>query len=150
MQLEKQVCSLELSKRLRELGVKQESVFYWNLKNKITKTADIYDWVFGTTPVGTEYSRKKVIGRNVSAFTVAELGEMLPAGISERRNGNNTHETAVDVSWGLNISPKWGKNDMRYVLYLSGDNHYVQDDSEANARAKMLIYLLDNKLISKE
>ena len=29
MNIEEQVCSLELSKRLKELGGKQESLFYW-------------------------------------------------------------------------------------------------------------------------
>jgi len=31
MKLEDQVCSLELAKRLKELGVEQESLFYWGL-----------------------------------------------------------------------------------------------------------------------
>ena len=31
MKLEDQVCSLELAKKLKELGVKQDSLFYWNL-----------------------------------------------------------------------------------------------------------------------
>jgi hypothetical protein len=30
MKLEDQVCSLELAKRLQELGVKRESLFYWH------------------------------------------------------------------------------------------------------------------------
>jgi hypothetical protein len=29
MNLEQQVCSLELAKRLKELGVKQDSFFFW-------------------------------------------------------------------------------------------------------------------------
>ena len=29
MKLQNQVCSLELSKKLKELGVKQESLWYW-------------------------------------------------------------------------------------------------------------------------
>ena len=67
MKLEDQVCSLELAKKLKELGVKQESLFYWWFVRN-----DMGDDVFvsDTKPVnGTEYW---------SAFTVAELGEMLP------------------------------------------------------------------------
>jgi hypothetical protein len=29
MELEKQVCNLELAQKLKKLGVKQESLFYW-------------------------------------------------------------------------------------------------------------------------
>jgi len=29
MKIEEQVCALELAKRIKELGVKQESRFYW-------------------------------------------------------------------------------------------------------------------------
>ena len=29
MKIESQVCSLELAKKLKELGVKQESLYYW-------------------------------------------------------------------------------------------------------------------------
>ena len=36
MKLEDQVCSLELSKRLKELGVKQDSLWYWNAKEGYT------------------------------------------------------------------------------------------------------------------
>ena len=32
MKLEKQVCSLELAKKLKELGVKQESLWFYNSK----------------------------------------------------------------------------------------------------------------------
>ena len=65
MKLEDQVCSLELAKRLKELGVKQESIFWWTDYNEVL--------------LGKDVSRKKG-GTNkcTSAFTVAELGEMFP------------------------------------------------------------------------
>jgi hypothetical protein len=40
MELEKQVCSLELAKRLKELGVEQQSYFVWVEANGHTELRD--------------------------------------------------------------------------------------------------------------
>jgi hypothetical protein len=64
MKLESQVCSLELSKRLKQLGVKQESYFVWSCMAGASKWEVREDWA-------NEDSRW------ISAFTVAELGEIL-------------------------------------------------------------------------
>ena len=65
MELEKQVCSLESSKRLKELGVPQKSLFKWRLatddKWYIERDSDIQ----GTTQP------------HCAAFTCSELGEIL-------------------------------------------------------------------------
>lgn len=67
MKLEEQVCSLELAKRLKELGCKQESYFVWGqehsgLKNCPWKVMRWSDPKFK----GEEYG-------DFAAFTVAEL-----------------------------------------------------------------------------
>ena len=66
MTLENQVCSLELAKRLKELGVKQESCFWWCDPSDGDK-ADV------------GFIRDNHVGYKVfySAFTVAELGELM-------------------------------------------------------------------------
>lgn len=61
MKTEDQVCSLDLAKKLKEVGVKQESLFYWNRQTK---------QVYMDTVPWNETAW-------VSAFTVSELGEML-------------------------------------------------------------------------
>src|SRR4051812_36893725 len=70
MKLEQQVCSLELAKRLKELGVKQESLYYWNIR---------HIWIV-LKAIGEPYITRKPEDY-ASAFTVAELGEMLPSEI---------------------------------------------------------------------
>lgn len=114
MKLEDQVVSLELAKKLKELGVRQESLFYWNdcWMGKPTLDRAIH------SDNGKE---------SYSAFTVAELGEMLPH-----------HNIKM-----YNIQP-------RIQLRIGGKelNAFVEAETEADARAKMLIYLIENKLIS--
>lgn len=123
--LTQQVSSLELSQKLKELGVNQESLFYWRKKNS-TEYVLSYYLSIPLSPVEMEES-----GRYVSAFTVAELGEMLPEyGCETMKVGNN----------------RWR---VTYPCELWEDNQALfEADTEADARAKMLIYLLENKLMT--
>lgn len=133
MKLEDQVTSLELSKKLKELGVKQESLFHW-VKNGAV-------WYLYDTPNFSEnsYHRNEVeerLGTSddfVSAFTVTELGEMLQ--LDKVSDGKIIVERgAASKDWYVSIESDGGG-----VMFVS--------DTEADARAKMLIYLLENKLI---
>ena len=130
-----QLSNLELSKKLKELGVKQESYFYWardsgdwELKHKSELQSIINDgWTW------LEEALAK--GEAISAFTVAELGEMLPDGLE-------TYYTSKALGdWR---GYKRDDEDEMTTMFLD-----INEKTEANARAKMLIYLLENKLIEK-
>lgn len=146
MELSKQVTNLELSKKLKELGVKQESCFthVWVMRS-INDTHDVYEIRSGHKPtlMSTEYS----------AFTVAELGEILPRDFdykvsTYKKNGYEGTRPLVFNSGKTIINEGW------YVMY--SDPHpankipiYTQHaDTEADARAKMLIYLLEHNLLT--
>jgi hypothetical protein len=131
MKLESQVVSLSLAQRLKELGVEfPDSHFVWQLG------------------LGTPFLRCSVErGQSytyVDAPTVAELGEMLPYFVVQESSSQNTFgqlQMWKDASGGFG------------VLYdglslTKEDGHEVFDKSEADARAKMLIYLLEQKLVT--
>lgn len=68
MKIEKQVCSLIQSNKLRELGIKQKSFFYWYYK--WLQTAVLVDIEHSLAPIECpEYT--------TSTFTMSELGVML-------------------------------------------------------------------------
>ena len=131
MKLENQVCSLELAKQLKKLGVKQESMFYW--LELYDKTIVINHALMRDNSVeGQMYMSYKTFKdkhNSYSAFTVAELGEMLLIQFT--------------ILKGVQISDPRGRYS-RLVKRL-----YIFED-EANARAKMLIYLLENDLIKNK
>ena len=144
MKLEKQVCNLELAKKLKKLGAKQESLFYWvdgslavNSKREIPEVF-IYSneanlWENPDRLLG-EFSQDKVF----SAFTCAELGEMLPDELP-----NEECEAPIG----------FGKTKNSYITtYFNegGDFPRFEAKTEANSRAKCLIYLIENKLLKGE
>jgi hypothetical protein len=81
MKLEDQVVSLELAKKLKEPGVKQESAFWWNLR------FNSGEWHLDSYQIFTK-SNASPCDDSISAFTVAELGEILPKGYVSYRSPN--------------------------------------------------------------
>ena len=142
MNLEQQVCSLDLAKRLKELGVKQESYFQW--KEIIDNHEHAEPWVFHAeievkdTKGHYKDKNDKWEERVYSAFTVAELGEMLPCKVDEYQwRGNKTaKDNAFEVKYRRR---KANRTEMLRI---------ERSDTEADARAKMLIYLIENKLLT--
>lgn len=122
MKLEEQIIDFGLSKELANLGVKQESLFYWMSKSK-------------------QLAKKRPTGGEdyYSAFTVAELGEMLPEDIKE-------YSLVIQkmlYDWWVGyevVLPEDKKKSKKICLHF-------ERDTEVNARAKMLIYLIENKLV---
>lgn len=132
MKLEDQVCSLELAKKLRELGVKQESQFFWLTYNSGEKEL-IYRPADGHSDMG------------YSAFTVAELGEMLPKHISIKcKWGLETSVLVIGCvkGWWI-ISYRWSGEG-----FIQNLMHEKRDRSEADARAKMLIHLIETGVVN--
>jgi hypothetical protein len=139
MKPEREVVSLELAQKLRDLGVKQESLFEYRL-------FDFGGEMVWSKPLFVGEVPKKLGSADVgfgvcSAFTVAELGEMLPA----------------KVNGGYLRIGKRDKDD--FAVWYEGDEIEDIEDGyletvdavggcgEADARAKMLIYLLENGLV---
>lgn len=148
MKLEDQVVSLELSKRLRELGVKQESLFFWFAHRKMV-THELIEWKIITHDGSSKESS--------SAFTVAELGEMLPHTLKHedeykmltllKSDRVNEKRRIVEIYTYYYVQyPEEGKPFPKGTDQLPRIPSY--EPNEADARAKMLIYLLENKLIT--
>lgn len=146
MYLQNQVCSLELSKRLKELGVLQDSLFYWfQFRNE---SSSIEHWENTYTDLIRKGEKRKYNERDYlkdkiyySAFTAAELGEILPHLLqADTASKKNSHlETLKDI-------------DNRWLIAYATDEIAppricIIEKNEANARARMLIYLLENKLM---
>lgn len=139
MKLQDQVTNLKLSKKLKDWGVKQESLFYWIIPtdsnyqpNPKNKRVLVY-----TDQVCHDENCKH---DQISAFTASELEQMLPTAIYVKKR---THQW----EYWLNIerlSHGW------FMFYRHGK--YViagaTEAKETDCRAKLLIDLIENKLIN--
>lgn len=124
MKRENQVCSQDLSVKLKKLGVPQNA--YWTWYENAVKFELMHN------PKGCRGLENK----SFDAFSVAELGEMLP---------NENFETSKVLITGFNDKTRWETRTFRGGVVT----HYEEEKTEADARAKMLIHLLENKLIKK-
>jgi len=127
MTLEDQVTNFQDSKRLCELHVRQESLYGWVEKwHWDGKTHDGKSWKADEEPYLDNYWNNQNPKLVASAFTVAELGKQLPSNLDEF-----VRENLDDLNREL------------YFDWCNTDHPYYNPD----LLAKMLIYLLENKLI---
>jgi hypothetical protein len=127
MNLDQQVCSLDLAKRLKELGVKQDGLFSW----QFGLNDDEYKGTWYIVDEGQKYFGNQ---EGYAAFTVAELGEMLWMAFEK-------------ADWDL-LYKAYGE-----VFGFKGTQHIgelgiVNLMRRPDMAAKMLIYLLENKLLA--
>ena len=113
LKLESQVCSLELAKKLKELGVPQESLWRWVIDPKSSKYY---------------LTRSQSFQNGYSAFTVAELGQIL------KYNYKYFMEPVIEGDMDFDIVHEFHCN--------------LQIETEANARAKMLIHLIEQGIVN--
>lgn len=140
MNILKQVCTKDQGKWLLELGVKNESLFCYTGEWHVSEDPQSVDL---TSTVYSEFAGWAYNSR-IPAFTVSELGVMLSSesGKYVVQTAYNDHfgewnceyfvmkETDEEIEWQLEHSEEW--------------------ESEAVARAHMLIHLLEKKKLTVE
>jgi hypothetical protein len=125
MKLEDQLCPLEHARRLKELGAAQQSLCYYSDKGVVLKT------LLGFIPLREEQGDVRSMWKDldtssfIAAFTVAELGVALPPSLE-----------AVDLTTEKS-------EEMNFVSYPGLKTTFGK--TEAQARANMLIWLIENK-----
>jgi hypothetical protein len=125
-ELEKQVCNVKLAQRLRKLRVNVRSLWTWC---KIGKKWRV-EWSEGDEPLKA--------AQRAEAYTVSELGDMLPFSLDNKllKIGK-----CADGSWLVFYEQFCGTNGTKMIEDQGAD-------TEADARAKMVIYLAKNKFIA--
>lgn len=131
MKLESQVVSLGLAKKLKELDVKQDSFCYWLHREMSSETKLVFQ---------SNYYPKDC----VSAFTVAELGEMLPNwGFTIYREGEGRPLYRVGCDVSLLKYRLTGDTTGRY----NDDLFNVYVDNPADGLATFYIHLIEKGIV---
>ena len=134
MKIIQQVTSLLLSKKLKELGVSQVTLFSWQISS---------DGI----PVINISFMGEINCEDFSAFTSAELGFLMP--YSYMKNGKlhfiETTAGHTDHDYCTVCSSHFYETE-RDSNAIVGDD-FDGEGNEADARAMMLIYLIENNLI---
>jgi len=134
--VEKEVTSLELSKKLKELGFPQSKEGWYWVENKATKKARIEFW----DDKFEQYLEENMEYINLyKAFTNSELGEWLPIVIKDY--GLSIYKTLN--GWAIEYEKiNFIEGSRKTFVKIRSDN-----ETEANTRAKTVIWLRENGYI---
>lgn len=133
MELEDQLCSLEPSKKLEELGVEQKSLWYWvefagGYAEEHSSYKENLKWVLRDQPSSLNFSPR------YSAFTVAEGLNSLPQSIDDY---HLNIEVALDKQFACNyVTENFDILNKRFFSH-----------NLSNAVAQTRIWLIENKHI---
>ncbi len=123
MPITNHVTNPELSRRLRELKVPQKSNYFWCQQE-------------GQNPAVIPKARAKRIlswhKEIVSAYLASELGEFL-----KKADANSPYTSSTWSGWEVRVDK-------------DGEKEYLWGATETECRAKQLIWLIENHLISVE
>jgi len=133
----KYVVSLELAKRLKELGCKQESDFYW--EQTIGGDQEQRGEATLTTRHLKECCEKDKALRFIPAYHVGELGELLK-GFCTTSYMCNIRKQGESEQWGC--ARQVTDDDLHFML-----KDVQFGNTEADARAKLLIYMIEQGLL---
>lgn len=139
MKLEQQVISLDLAKRLKALGVKQEgALFYW----KNYRNPELDYWEIGDYDPGLSASAVQI-----AAFTAAELGARIGyTHVLPEWDGYKKNWMVSDLIGYLGlralIRGQWSEDKETGILWLN-----APENAEAEARGVLVEYLVKNKLM---
>ena len=156
MELESQVTSLDLSKKLNELGIKQDSLFcYQPIKDEMPS---IWPRKFNLNEFAHPSNDERL-----AAFTAHELGEILPNRITTKENEPFNSFTIIfkkfiSVDEDLNRANNWIINYECDSTEINGINAWlcrkltksIYDPNLANAMAKIIIFLIENGLMKND
>lgn len=158
MELSKQVCALEYAKRLKELGLKQGSHFYYHWYKKNRDYEDIRIEIL--TDQAEEFDDGKWKLKVYSAFTLSELLEYFPEYLEDDKGNIFEFELFVtdpiykidDDCNSIQISPREYTIGYSFINIESYKNvkHYKTNSNPANAAAELLIYLLEKGLLKND
>jgi hypothetical protein len=116
MTIQQQCCTPTQGERLKELGVKQKSLFYWHPYFKVP----VFGESFAPHPNFVKIQVCNDKANAYSAFTVAELGQMLPCGYDTFKTPDN-----------------------EWCAYIDGGDG-VRFPTEASARAALILRLIES------
>jgi len=132
--IENHVTSLEISKKLKSLNIPQESKFYWSFYDG--GNTKEYPGIISTNEANHGFKEDLI-----SAFLSSELGEMLPQILEIK---GIKYQLFVSVA----LDKQW------FVVYANEEDYHdnapiriIMRHNEADARAKMLIHLIENSII---